>query len=61
MTMNKTFGELSNGDRFSLNGKDYVKVAEVRVSCCQRINAQSANNSNERILVQSSTTVTINA
>lgn len=59
--MNKTFGELSNGDRFNLNGKEYVKVAEVRVSCCQRINAQSVNNSNERILVQSSTTVTVNA
>lgn len=59
--MNKTFGELSNGDRFSLNGKEYVKIAEVRVSCCRRINAQSINNSNERILVQASTTVTVNA
>ena len=50
--MNKTFGELSNGEKFSLNGKEYVKVAEVRISCCKRINAQAVSNANDKILVQ---------
>ena len=59
--MNKTFGELSNGEKFSLNGKEYVKVAEVRISCCKRINAQAVSNANDKILVQPSTAVTINA
>lgn len=59
--MNKTFGELAVGDRFSINGKEYVKTQEIRISCCQRINAQSIANSNEKIKVDPSTTVTINA
>lgn len=59
--MNKTFSELSNGDKFSLNGKEYVKVSEVKITCCKRINAHAVSNTNERILVQPSTTVTINA
>lgn len=59
--MNKTFGELGNGDRFTLNGKEYIKVAEQRISCCKKVNAHSATNSNEKILIQPSTTVTVNA
>lgn len=59
--MNKTFGELAVGDRFLINGKDYVKIQEIRISCCHRVNAQSVANSNERIKVEASTTVTVNA
>jgi len=59
--MNKTFGELSVGDRFSINGKEYVKIQEIRISCCQRINAQSTTNPSEKIKVDPATTVTINA
>lgn len=59
--MNKTFGELAIGDRFTFNGKEYVKTQEIRISCCQRINAQSTTNSNERIKLETSTTVTVNA
>jgi hypothetical protein len=59
--MNKTFGELAIGDRFTFNGKEYSKTQEIRISCCQRINAQSTTNSNERIKLETSTTVTVNA
>lgn len=59
--MNKTFAELSNGEKFNLNGKEYIKVPELRISCCKRINAQATSNTNDKILVQPSTTVTVNA
>lgn len=59
--MNKTFGELAVGDRFTLNGKEYAKTQDVRISCCKSINAQSTTNSNERIKLETSTTVTVNA
>lgn len=59
--MNKTFGELSNGSRFTLNGTEYIKVEEVKVSCCRTVNAQLVSDSNNRIYVQSATVVVVNA
>lgn len=59
--MNKSFSELKVGDRFSVNGKEYVRIQDIKVSCCRSINAQSTENSNERIFVQPTTVVTVNA
>jgi hypothetical protein len=59
--MNKNFNELHNGDRFTFNSKEYVKIAELRISCCRTINAQAIENSNDRIYIQPNTVVTINA
>jgi hypothetical protein len=59
--MNKVFSELAVGERFQLNGINYVKIQEVRVSCCRSINAQDANNPASKTFIQASTTVTINA
>lgn len=59
--MNKTFGELSVGDRFIFNNQEFVKTTEVRVSCCRTINACAANDSNNKVYIQPSSTVTVNA
>lgn len=59
--MNKNFTELSTGDRFTFNGREYVKMQELRISCCKTINAQSIENSNDRIYVQPNTVVVVNA
>lgn len=59
--MNKAFSDLSNGTRFTLNGSEYVKVQEVRVSCCRSINAQLVSDPNNKTYVQPSTIVVVNA
>jgi hypothetical protein len=59
--MNKTFGELSQGSRFILNGTEYVKVQEVKVSCCRTVNAELVSDSNNRTYIQPSTVVVVNA
>jgi hypothetical protein len=58
--MNKEFGELAVGDRFILNGSEFVKTGEVRVSCCKSVNCQSVNNPAETTFVQVNTVVTVN-
>lgn len=58
--MNKTFSELNTGDRFSLNGTEYVKSDEVRVSCCRSVNCQEVNNPNNKNYVHPTTQVTVN-
>lgn len=59
--MNKQFNELPNGSRFILNGNEYVKIQEVKVSCCKTINAQLVADGNNKIYVQPATQVVINA
>lgn len=54
------FTDLKTGDRFSYNGTEYIKVDEVRVSCCKSINCQAAQDPNKRIQIPPNTTVTIN-
>jgi hypothetical protein len=59
--MDKNFSEVSVGGRFTLNSLEFIKTETVRVSCCQSINAQAVNDPSNRIFVQDSTVVTINA
>ena len=59
--MTKNFGELTNGSRFTLNGTEYIKTTETRISCCKSINAQAVNNPNHKIYVKSSMMVNTNA
>lgn len=59
--MNKTFAELTVGARFTLNGAEYVKIEDVRVSCCKTVNCHDINNPSNRIYIQPSTTVVVNA
>jgi len=57
----KTFAEVRVGDKFNLNGTEYVKIENVRVSCCQSINAYLVDNNTARIFVQDNTVVSVNA
>lgn len=58
--MNKVFGDLQVGQRFSLNGTEYIKENEVRISCCKSVNCSAVGNSNNKIYVQATTEVTVN-
>lgn len=58
--MQKTFNEISVGDKFIVNGAEYTKIQEVRVSCCKSINAQATANADNRTYFSQDTLVTIN-
>lgn len=59
--MQKLFRDLGLGDKFTVNNVEYVKVAEVKVSCCRAINAQASNDVNQRTFFAPGTTVEVNA
>jgi len=59
--INKMFQEVVVGQRFFLDNKEYVKTQDVRISCCKTINATATNDSNDRIYVQPTSMVSINA
>ena len=58
--MEKTFGELAVGDKFSVNGAEYIKINAVKVSCCQSINAHLSDNTNTRVFFTDNLTVVVN-
>jgi hypothetical protein len=58
--MNKEFGELAVGDRFIFNGSEFVKTAEVRVTCCKSVNCQSMSNPAETTFIPVNTVVIVN-
>jgi predicted CxxxxCH...CXXCH cytochrome family protein len=59
--MNKLFSELAVGDRFTSNGQEYIKIQDVRVSCCRSVNCHSVGNVNSKSFIHPSTMVTVNA
>jgi hypothetical protein len=58
--MEKLFSELAIGTIFTFNGTMYMKTQDVRISCCKSINAVASTDSNNKIFVPPTTTVTIN-
>lgn len=58
--MTKKFSELANGERFTLNGVEYIKTQEVKISCCRSINAQAVVDANNKTFVPPNTTVSVN-
>lgn len=58
--MEKTFAELSVGDKFTVNGTEYIKTEEVRVSCCRSINCYASADASQKGHFPGNTTVTIN-
>lgn len=54
------FSELTVGQRFTVNGVEYVKTQEVKVSCCRSINCQAVNDPNLKTYIQAGTSVTVN-
>ncbi len=47
---NKKFMDLSVGEKFTLNGLEYEKIPDERISCCRVNNAQQIN-SGEKIQI----------
>ena len=46
--MQKQFKDLAVGEKFVVNGVEYIKTQTVKVSCCKSINSyESANASNK--------------
>jgi hypothetical protein len=58
--MEKTFGELAVGDKFSVNGSEYIKTNAVKISCCQSINAHLSDNINARVFFTDNLVVVVN-
>lgn len=59
--MEKQFSELAVGEKFTIGAMEYVKIEDVRVSCCRSINAQLVSDSNQKTFFQPSTVVVVNA
>lgn len=58
--MEKSFAELKAGDRFTLNGIEYIKTEDVRVSCCRVVNAYSAADASQTMQFAPETRVVVN-
>lgn len=58
--MQKQFHELAVGDKFTVNGTEYVKTEEVRVSCCRSINCYASADAAQKGHFPGHTEVTIN-
>jgi hypothetical protein len=59
--MQKSFKDLILGETFKMNNVDYIKVAEVKVSCCKSINAHIVGDPNQRTFFPPGTPVEVNA
>lgn len=56
----KKFMDITVGDRFVLNGIEYTKIPDERISCCHVNNACQINDQNTKIQVTPLTEVEIN-
>jgi hypothetical protein len=53
------FKDLSVNSNFTLDNKEYVKLAETKISCCKSINACEASNKNVKVSIKPLTQVEI--
>lgn len=60
MSTNKQFKDVAVNEEFMLNGVQYKKIEEVKVSCCRSINACMVDDVNKKIQVKPLDEVTIN-
>lgn len=58
--MEKKFSELVVGDKFIINGVEYVKIDTVRISCCSSINCHAVSNQSDRKMIADDTSVVVN-
>ena len=57
--MEKQFSELVVGEKFSINGTEYVKMQEVRVSCCKSVNCYQLSHADQKTFFPGNTLVTV--
>lgn len=58
--MKKQFKDVADGETFTLDNKEYKKVAAIKVSCCRSLNAESTANASDKIFVQPLSEVEVN-
>ena len=58
--VNKKFSDITVGQIFFVNGVEYVKIKDVRISCCKVVNCHNAANANQRGFFQGNTVVQVN-
>ena len=46
--MNKKMKDVQVGERFSVGGIEYIKTADVKVTCCKTINCEAVGNPNNK-------------
>ena len=56
----KLFSDLQVGNNFTVNGVEYTKITEVKISCCKSVNAQTTANASNKTYFPNNTVVTIN-
>jgi len=58
--MQKTLNDVPVNATFTVNGVEYRKINEVKVSCCRSINAEVVANSANRTFFPGNTLVEVN-
>jgi hypothetical protein len=58
--LTKTLDQVAAGEIFKVNNINYVKIAEVRVSCCRTVNCHVLEDSNQRTFFPGNTVVETN-
>lgn len=56
----KKFMDITIGDKFVLNGIEYTKIPDERISCCHVNNASQTNDPNTKIQVAPITEIEVN-
>lgn len=45
------FVDIPVGTKFMFENKEYIKIPDNRISCCQVLNAQLASDANQKIMI----------
>lgn len=57
--MEKKFSEVAIGEKFVVNGVEYTKSQEVRVSCCKSVNCHLSDNKGQTSFFPGDALVTV--
>lgn len=58
--MIKQFKDIQDGEMFKLNGIEYKKIPNVKISCCRSINSEETADANKKHFVQPLVEVEVN-
>jgi hypothetical protein len=58
--MEKKFSDLAVGEKFSVNGTEYIKSDEVRISCCRSVNCYATTDASQKGHFSGDTVVVVN-
>lgn len=58
--MEKQFAEVASGETFKVNGTEYVKTDDIRISCCKSVNCYAVNDASQKTYFAPTTVVSVN-